>query len=57
MAKSTTSECDGCHKPRRDVRDMGRDANGDPEAPSLCFLCRKEDERGTRRSSTDLATE
>lgn len=21
---------------------MGRDANGDPDAPDMCFICRKE---------------
>jgi hypothetical protein len=28
------------------VRACGRDANGDPDAPSLCFLCRQEAARG-----------
>ena len=39
-------ECDGCGKLRSDVQAMGRDANGDPDAPDLCFICRKEGERG-----------
>lgn len=38
--------CDGCDKARRDVRAVGRDANGDPDAPDLCFLCRREASRG-----------
>jgi len=38
--------CDGCDKDRSDVRSCGRDSNGDPDAPDLCFLCRKEGERG-----------
>jgi hypothetical protein len=33
--------CDGCGKDRRDVQSVGRDANGDPDAPDLCFLCRQ----------------
>lgn len=32
--------CDTCNKDRRDLKDMGRDSNGDPDAPSMCFLCR-----------------
>lgn len=39
------TSCDGCGKDRRDVRACGRDANGDPDAPGMCFLCRKEWER------------
>lgn len=38
--------CDGCGRERRDVRSCGRDSNGDPDAPDLCFLCRVEDQRG-----------
>lgn len=38
--------CDGCGKVRSDVRSCGRDSNGDPDAPDLCFICRKEGERG-----------
>lgn len=38
--------CDGCGKDRRSVRSVGHDANGDPDAPDLCFLCRSEGERG-----------
>jgi len=37
--------CDGCGKDRADVKACGRDANGDPDAPDLCFICRKEGER------------
>lgn len=43
--------CDGCGKLRSDVRSVGRDYNGDPDAPSLCFLCRKESERGREYSA------
>lgn len=39
------SLCDTCGKDRRDVQSMGRDSNGDPDAPDMCFLCRKEMER------------
>ncbi len=39
-------KCDGCGKDRSDVRSVGRDYNGDPDAPDLCFICRKEGERG-----------
>ena len=38
--------CDGCGKMRRDVRSCGRDANGEPDAPDLCFLCRKQHAEG-----------
>lgn len=38
--------CDGCSKDRKDVRSCGRDANGDPDAPDMCFLCRQELRRG-----------
>lgn len=40
-----THTCDGCGKQRRDVKSCGRDSNGDPDAPDLCFLCRKQGER------------
>lgn len=40
------STCDGCNKNRRDVRSCGRDSNGDPDAPDLCFLCRREAKKG-----------
>jgi hypothetical protein len=43
MAKQ---HCDGCGKDRTDVKACGRDSNGDPDAPDLCFICRKEGERG-----------
>lgn len=45
MTDTITKECDGCGKQRRDVRSCGRDANGDPDAPDLCFFCRKEAQR------------
>ena len=38
--------CDCCRKIRKDVISCGRDANGDPDAPDVCFLCRKEYARG-----------
>jgi len=38
--------CDGCGQIKADVRSMGRDSNGDPDAPDMCFICRKEGERG-----------
>lgn len=38
--------CDGCGKQRRDVKSCGKDANGDADAPDLCFICRKEAARG-----------
>jgi hypothetical protein len=38
--------CDGCEKERNDVRTVGKDSNGDPDGPSLCFICRKKGERG-----------
>lgn len=34
--------CDGCGKDRRDVVSCGKDSNGEPDAPDLCFICRKE---------------
>jgi len=42
-------ECDECGKYRKDVKAVGRDANGDPDAPSLCYLCRKKYEPKKRR--------
>ena len=42
----STQVCDCCDKIRSDVRACGRDSNGDPDAPCMCFLCRKEGERG-----------
>lgn len=38
--------CDGCGKDRRDVQSVGRDDNGDADAPDYCFLCRVEAQRG-----------
>lgn len=43
--------CDGCGKSRNDLRSCGRDANGDPDAPDLCFLCRTEGGRRKRWST------
>lgn len=34
--------CDICQRPRLDVRSMGRDANGDADAPDMCPVCREE---------------
>lgn len=42
---SKTYYCDGCAKQRKDVIPCGKDYNGDPDAPCLCFICRKENER------------
>ena len=38
--------CDGCGKVRSDVQTCGQDSNGDPDAPDLCFLCRREGVKG-----------
>jgi len=45
-SRAALSHCDGCDKARKDVRACGRDANGDPDAPDMCFLCRVEAGRG-----------
>lgn len=37
--------CDTCYTERRDVQSVGKDSNGDPDAPDMCFICRKEWER------------
>jgi hypothetical protein len=42
---TSQATCDGCEKERSDVRAVGRDSNGDPDAPCLCFVCRKEGQR------------
>lgn len=39
-------ECDGCGKVRRDVQACGRDGDGAPDAPCLCFICRKQGSGG-----------
>ena len=44
--RTDLSTCDGCGKQRRDVQSVGRDSNGDPDAPDMCFLCRVEWTRG-----------
>jgi hypothetical protein len=46
MPRKNLHYCDGCGKMHHDVQSCGRDAAGDPDAPDLCFLCRKELERG-----------
>lgn len=46
-----THTCDGCGKERRDVKACGRDADGVPDAPDLCFICRKEAAKGRSWSS------
>lgn len=38
--------CDTCNKNRYDVKSMGRDYNGAPDAPDMCFICRVEYDRG-----------
>lgn len=45
------TRCDGCDRVRRDVRSVGKDSNGEPDAPDYCFLCRKENARGRRWSN------
>lgn len=37
--------CDGCHRNAR-LTSVGRDSNGDLDAPDLCFLCQREGARG-----------
>jgi hypothetical protein len=49
--------CDGCNKERRDIQSMGRDSNGDPDAPDLCFICRKEASRSRAYNHTSKAYE
>jgi len=35
--------CDTCQRENRsDIISMGKDANGDPDAPDMCFICRVE---------------
>lgn len=38
--------CDVCGKFRRDLKSMGRDGNGEPDAPDMCFFCRKSKRAG-----------
>jgi len=40
-----TKHCDMCNKEHHDVKSLGVDADGMPDAPDACFLCRKEMER------------
>lgn len=47
--------CDCCGRERRDVKAMGRDSNGDPDAPAMCFICRKEWESRKRVWSPEAA--
>lgn len=37
----SAGNCDGCGQWRKDVKSIGRDSNGDPDAPDFCFFCRK----------------
>lgn len=39
-------DCDGHGSPQADVQAVGHDANGDPDAPDLCWLCRQQWKRG-----------
>jgi hypothetical protein len=48
--------CDGCGRKGGDIQSCGRDANGEPDAPSLCFLCRKTYERGGEPKRVPSAT-
>jgi len=43
---SIQHECDACGKKRRDIQACGRDSNGEPDAPDLCFVCRVEWQKG-----------
>lgn len=45
MSSNIVGTCDFCGRTDRSVQSMGRDANGDPDAPDVCFLCIKEGER------------
>ncbi len=36
--------CDICHKRVTWVGSMGRDSNGDPDAPDVCFFCLSEED-------------
>lgn len=49
-----THVCDTCGKNRRDIKDMGTDSNGDPDAPSMCFVCRVQWQQ--HRKSYNFAT-
>jgi len=44
MAKE--AQCDCCGRVSSSVVSMGRDANGEPDAPDVCWLCRRQEERG-----------
>lgn len=46
MPRKNLHYCDGCGRDHHDVVSCGCDANGDPDAPDLCFLCRVEGRRG-----------
>jgi hypothetical protein len=48
--------CNGCDKRRRDVKSIGKDSNGDPDAPDLCFTCRKMVSRGQRLPTDSTPT-
>ena len=39
-------QCDLCGNHRRDVRSVGKDANGDPDAPDACGTCLDESRSG-----------
>lgn len=39
-------QCDLCKKNRKSVRSVGRDLNGDLDAPDVCFICEREHSRG-----------
>ena len=36
--------CDSCGAVNVPVRAMGRDSNGEPDAPDLCGVCRDEED-------------
>lgn len=39
-------QCDCCGRVSRSVVSMGRDANGDADAPDMCWVCRRQSQRG-----------
>lgn len=41
VADPILSVCDSCALPRPDVRPVGRDADGEADAPDLCGECRE----------------
>jgi hypothetical protein len=48
--------CDGCGRKGGDIKSCGKDANGDPDAPDLCFICRRTYARGGEPKRKPTAT-